>query len=216
MNKIKFLFVGAVFGMVGCTDTIDTITREYRNTTNEAIDALMMVNDEYSARRYTVRVFSQLDARYASIDNRLKIVETNRSKKEFVKEVFESNGFHLYCTEVDINRQRYGMELTRLRGVLADYTKEERARLDEEGQVDVPINYGEICPILKELVDDKMKIVGDQLLKPKLFEKMRNFKDWKVEGYDKLLKEFQKKREAFNPKDPNDPTRMKYDVNLLN
>ena len=52
MKKRCLLVLCLVAGLSGCTDTIDSVTREYRNANNEAIDAMMMVTSEARAGRW--------------------------------------------------------------------------------------------------------------------------------------------------------------------
>lgn len=199
MTRRKLLFVPLIFLMVGCTDTIETITREYRNTNNEVIDALMMVNSEATAKQYTLRVFEPMVLRYKGIDARLNIVRTNRLRREFVKEVLESDGFQLYLTDLEVNRQRRGMELTRLRNLVDQYVKQERDLLIAQGDPEPDVKPQILCPSLYELVyvDAKLTDLRDQLENPKLFDMIISFPEWKVEGYEVMLKTFRAKRKTF-------------------
>jgi hypothetical protein len=204
MNRFKAVAPLFLLVLVGCTDTVDTITREYRNATNEALDALMMVTDESSAQRMTNRVFKPLNMRYKDIDDKLKIVEANRSKKEMVKEVLESDGFQVYLNELDMNRQRMSVEVARLRSVAKQYEKEERARLDEEGKFNEEPNLKSVCPALYDLVfGQDLDMVRAQITKPKLLDTMSQFPQWKVETYPMLYEKFMERRKTtFAPPDP--------------
>src|SRR5207253_7776082 len=93
MMRFRLLLLGLVFGAVGCTDSIDTVTREYRALNNEAIDALTMITTEAKAQEMTIRVFKPMRDKYMAIDKKLTIVKSNRDKPEFAKEVLESDGF---------------------------------------------------------------------------------------------------------------------------
>ncbi len=202
--KPKLLLVVLIFSTVGCTDTIDTVTREYRNTNNEVIDALMMVTDEATASRIKIRVVDPSLFRYQGIDARLNIVRSNRTKKEFVKETFESDGFQLYLTDLEVNRQRLGLEIARLRNVADGYAKEKRKELDDQGLFDQPVNIAQICPDLFKLVyvEGTLKPVAEQLTQPKLLEMVAQFGDWKVEDFGKMLDAFRAKRKAFELREP--------------
>lgn len=206
MNRYHIFFAAILLAAVGCTDTIDTITREYRNTTNEGIDALMMVTDNDSAAQMTNRVFKRMVIRYKEIDDKLKIVEANRSKKEMVKEVYESNGFQIYLNELDMNRQRMSLEVARLRSVIKEYEKEERARLDEEGKFNEEPNMKEVCPRLYDLIygNSELEVLRTQIVQPKILEIVAQFPTWKVDTYPMLYSKFMERRATFarddNPK----------------
>jgi hypothetical protein len=192
--KPKLLLVILIFTMVGCTDTIDSVCREYRNTNNEIIDALMMVTDEDSADRMKKRVIDPAVFRYRDIDARLTIVRSNRTKKEFVKETLESDGFQLYLTDLEVNRQRLSLEICRLRNLAEGYEKEERKKLNDPEQ---PVNLASVCPTLHKFVymEGTLQPVMEQLKQPKLLDMVAQFGDWKVEGLGEMLKAFNAKRE---------------------
>ena len=200
MTCYKWSLLGVLFTLVGCTDTIDSVTREYRNASNEAIDALTMVTDDASAHRMTIRVFTPMAERFKSIDNKLKIIETNRpTKLAFVKEVMESDGFQLYLTDLEVNRQRMSLEVARLRNLANDYIKKERQRLDDEGKLDEQVNVTTVCPNLAKLAleDSTLSVLREQLVRPQLLEKVNNFPNWNVTGYDVIYSKFKERRKAF-------------------
>jgi hypothetical protein len=205
MNRYHLIFVGMVFLLVGCTDNIDSITREYRNQNNEAIDALMMISDDASAARMTHRVFKPMQFRYKDIDNKLHIVKVNRSKKELVKEVLESDGFQIYLNELDMNRMRMSMEMARIRDVMNQYGKEERVRLDEEGKFNEEINYKQICPNIHDvLLGSELESLKQNLTQPKLIEIFAQFPQMKVDIYPNLYSKFLERRKTtFAP--PEEP-----------
>ncbi len=196
MMRYKLPLIGFLFTLVGCTDNIDTLTREYRNTINESIDALMMITDERSAKRIQVLVLDNMSPRFKEIDRKLEIVVANRTKAEIVKDVFESDGFQLYLTDLTMNRQRLAVETTRLRDVFNKLKKVERDRLDEEGLFDEEPDMTKICPTLVELVDKEGKIdeLRNQILQPKLLQKVANFPNMKVNNYDALFQKFLERR----------------------
>jgi hypothetical protein len=185
--------------LAGCVDTIDTVTREYRNTNNEAIDAMMMITSEAQAKRMTIRVFKPLTDRYKEIDKRLDAVQANRSKKEFVKEVCESNGTHLYLTELEVNRQRFSLEFIRLKHLMKAYVDRERELLIAGGDANPQINERELCPTLATMLtsDQSLGPVRAQLKSPKLLDVMSTFPSYKLQEYEKAFDVFLKKREIF-------------------
>ena len=112
--KTRLILVVILLGMLaGCTDTADSISREYRNQINEGLDAMMLVTNEATAKRMNVRVFKPMGERFTDIDRRLGIVRANRAKKEFVTEFFESDSVHMYIGEIYLNRKRFELELLR-------------------------------------------------------------------------------------------------------
>lgn len=184
MKPYHLLVVAMLFCLVGCTDTIDTLTREYRNASNELIDAMMMITDEPSAKSYTQRVIKPSTARYKEIDNKLKIVRANRTKKEFVEEVLDSTGFQLFLADNEVNWLRFQKEKKRLLHLKKLYDQK-----------------GESCQALAALADgNEMDTLKQQLEQPQLWEMAKQFKDWKVDTFEAKMKEFEKRRETFKPK----------------
>ena len=186
MMKYKFPLLTLTFLAAGCTDDVDSVAREYRATTNEAIDALMMVTSEASAHRMTERVLKPMQKRYEAIDKKLGLVKYNRTKAEFAKEVLESDGVHIYLTDLMVNHGRLALEMKRLKHL---YKTE--------------IDAGEVCPKLEELVKDKAPILEPlkkNLEEPELLRMMKEFQNWKVSSYDELLKKHMERRKTFLPK----------------
>jgi hypothetical protein len=183
MTRCKWLLLALVFVSAGCVDNVDSVTREYRATTNEAIDALMMVTNEASAKRMNVRVLKPMTDRYSKIDKKLDLVRKNREKAEFVKEVLESDAVQVYLTDLMINRQRYGLEITRLRSL---YDAESKS--------------GE-CPNLDEIVnkDNLLAPLKKHLTASDLVTVMAEFPSWKVANYDKMYVKFAERRATFVP-----------------
>jgi hypothetical protein len=185
MMNYKLPLLAFVFVAVGCTDDVDSVTREYRATTNEAIDALMMVTSEASAHRMTERVLKPMQKRYENIDKKLGLVKYNRTKAEFVKEVLESDGVHIYLTDLMVNHGRLALEMKRLKHL---YKAE--------------IEAGEVCPKLDELVnkDGILDPLKKNLKEPELTRMMKEFPNWKVSSYSELLAKHMERRKTFLPK----------------
>jgi hypothetical protein len=187
--------------LTGCTDNMDSITRELRNCNNEAIDAMMMVTSEEQALRMTKRVLKPLQPRYSDIEEKLKSWESNRTKKEMVEETFKSNGFYLYIAELQVNKQRFGMEKARLRNLYKQYQKRKLDEMRAAGDNDPVItNPREVCPNLYDLVvnDTVLKNIESQLRDPKLKQIVGRFPDLKVDNYRELFdQEFKKRRETI-------------------
>jgi hypothetical protein len=208
--KIRLLLMTILLGLlVGCTDTGDSIAREYRNQINEGLDAMMLVHDEASAHRMTVRIFKPMGDRFKEIDRRLNIVRTNRNKKEFTHEFVLSNSVDLYVTEVIYyNRARYQTELQRIKSL----TQRELARAAEREQepklkeqeikrppgvfsrsqhfwMDVPDENQapvDVCKALKQLADESaLSSLAEQLKSPKMFSLINEIEQYKVT--DKII-----------------------------
>jgi hypothetical protein len=186
MKRIPLVFLSLAPLLAGCVDTPDSVSREYRNVNNEVIDSLMMTTNDATAERMLRRIIKPSKDRYDAIDKKLASVEQNSDRKDFVKAVFESNGVHLYLTELDVNRQRFVLEMARLRKLHKELT-----------------DAGEECPALKELVADESTLdhVRKQLTDPNLLKTMKNFKKWKLSEYPELLEKFMERRKVFQLKE---------------
>jgi hypothetical protein len=206
MKSRSLIFAIILACVCGCTDTINSVTLEYRNANNEALDAMMMVTNEETAKVMTMRVFKPLGERYKSLDTKLKIIDSNRTKKEMIKETFESDGTHMYLTELIVNQQRYSLERTRLRTIINHYADKKRQEMIEAGQEDPEVNLAEVCKSLYDLMrkDGILdQTIAKQLFEPPLFETyVKQFNMNKVDDYPKLWEAFRKRREAFQPKEP--------------
>ncbi len=198
MTRYKILMLFLVFGLAGCTDNVDTVCREYRATNNEAIDALMMVTSEAHADRLTVRIFKPLKDRYAAIDYKLKLVRANREKPEFAKEVLESDAFQLYLTDLQINVQRFGLEICRLRDLRRKIIERERELL---GDPNANVNPAELCPKLNALLTTPgvLDELDKNLFEPELMRALTEFPGFKMKSYDDIFVKFAKRRATFLP-----------------
>src|SRR5205085_8117771 len=130
----------------------------------------------------TIRVFKPLQKRYEGINNKLKIVKSNREKFEYAKEVLESDGFHLYLSDLQVNGQRFALEILRLRNLRNQYVERERELLMAEGEADPGfIDPKRVCPWIHDLVEvqvggmgggggggDVLSSLRDNLTKPEL------------------------------------------------
>jgi hypothetical protein len=195
MMKYKAAMLLMVFALAGCTDSVETVTRELRATTNEAIDALAMVTTEAQAARMTTRVFKPMSKRYEDIDRKLTIVKSNRTKDDMCKEVLESDGMQIYLTDLQVNRQRYALEMTRLRSVYKQILdKEKEARGGE-------VKPQEVCPNLHDMLykNDTLESLRKQLTTPDLLAMMIQFPQQKLKEYDAMYLKFLERRATFAP-----------------
>ena len=196
--KTRLILVVILLGMLaGCTDTADSISREYRNQINEGLDAMMLVTNEATAKRMNVRVFKPMGERFTDIDRRLGIVRANRAKKEFVTEFFESDSVHMYIGEIYLNRKRFELEVSRLKNLSKQCVEHERELHKNSGK-DTPFDANAACPNLLELASESpLASLSSQLKAPKVFEYFRNFADWKVDNLPELLAKHQEKLKKF-------------------
>lgn len=198
MTKSKLLPLLFILGLTGCTDTVDSVCREYRAANNECIDALMMVTSEAQAERMTARIFKPMKDRYGAIDTKLKIVRANRDMDELIKETFESDQLHLYLTDLQINLQRYSLELTRLRNLRRQLVEREKELLGDPNAV---VNAADVCPKLNDLltIPGPLDVLEKALFEPDVIRMMSEFPNKKVKNYDELFTKFSKRRQIFLP-----------------
>ena len=166
IHRRIFLAPILILLLAGCTDNIDSITREFRNCNNEAIDAMMMITNDEQAGRMTMRVLKPIGQRYQDIEFKLKAWQSNRnSNKETVEEIFNSNGFYLYMAELEVNRQRYGLEKARLRNLYKQLQNDKLEKMRAAGDNDPVIeDPRSACPNLFDLVmsDNILKNIESQ------------------------------------------------------
>jgi len=193
----------SIFLLTGCTDTMDSLTREFRNANNEGIDAMMMVVDDESAHRMNLRVFKPLNERYKDIERRMDIWKNNRAtNKELIESTFKSDSFYLYYAEIEVNKERFSMERMRLRNLYKQYQDRELQKMRDAGDPDPVItDPAKACPKLHELImQDKLKPIEQQLMQPKLTQLVQSFPSLKCENYEGLHKIFEARMEKFAPK----------------
>jgi hypothetical protein len=196
-----------IFSLVlaGCVDNIDSITREYRNTTNEAIDAMAMCTTEQAAERMTKRIFKPMAARYTAIDKKVSIIYGNRdSKKDFAMQVLLSDGFQLYESDMQANDQRFKLEKARLRNLEAQYVKEKRQELIEQGELDPQVTAAQVCPFINGLASGDVlgplvKQIPTKDNDPDLIKYKKEFSTWKIDDYPAIFQKYEERRKTFTP-----------------
>ena len=196
MKKSKGVLLLLVLTLTGCTDNVETVTREYRAATNEGIDAMTMITTDAQAGRMITLVFKPLSKRYEVIDRKLFIVQSNRTKAEMAKEMLESDGLQIYLTDLQVNRQRYSLEITRLRNLYKQYLDKEREAKGGE------VKPQDVCPNLHDVLfkNDTLDVLRKQMTSPELVTLMTGFPQAKLKDYDAMYVKFLERRATFAPK----------------
>jgi hypothetical protein len=176
----------------GCVDNIESLTREYRAATNEGIDALSMITSEAHAKRMSTRVFKPMTDRFQKLDKKLDIIKNNRTKVEMVEELFDSDGLHIFLSDLIVNRQRFALEIIRLRAL-------EKHLVDEAGAQDNPRTA---CPALHDLLNmaEALKPLRRQLTDNEIYRLLDQLPAWKTKNYEEMYAKFEKRRPTFEPK----------------
>ncbi len=106
-----------------------------------------------------------------------------------VEETFKSNGFYLYIAELEINKDRFAVEITRLRNLKKQY----------EDRNSSAANAREACPSLFDLIETENVLgpVRKQLLTPKIKQILDRFPNSKVKDYPNLYEIFEKNRKII-------------------
>jgi hypothetical protein len=194
-----------VLCLAGCVDNMDSISREFRNSNNEALDAITMIVDDESCHRMNKRVIEPVTNRYKDIEKKLDIWKNNRATdKELVEQTFKSDGFYLYLVECQVNKQRYSLERMRLRSLYKQLLEREAQKMRDAGEVDPIPDPQKACPKLHELITmDKLKPIQEQLTKPVIIQLITTFPNLKgvKNDYPALHKMFLERMEKFRPKD---------------
>jgi hypothetical protein len=190
-----------VLALAGCTESPDSIALEYRNTLNEGIDAMMMATSDARAGYMISRVIKPMGDRFRATDRKLLIYETNSpTMKDFATAMMDSDGVHIYLTEMYYNRERLSMEITRIRNLIRQHVEREA---ELTGQSADDINPQQVCPKLVEIVSDT--VIGpmrDHMKNPPLLEKLTGLRsnEKKIGNYADLYEKFLKKRKIFGPR----------------
>jgi hypothetical protein len=197
--KARILVMSVLLGMlVGCTDTADSISREYRNEINESLDAMMLVTDEVSAQQMTLRVFKPMADRFKEVDRRLGILRMNRTKKEFAAEFTTSDSANMYISEIFINRERFKEEMKRLKSVKQREIEAKQQAHAKSGSEE-PFNPTEACKALNMICAESgaLSSLDSQLNKtPAMFALINEMNAWKLD--QAVLDEMNSRRKKFN------------------
>ena len=211
MMKWKVSLLIVLFALAGCTDNMDSITREYRNANNEVIDAMMMITTEEHAARMNVRIFKPMGPRYKAIDEKLKIFGINRATNiELAQAVLESDGVQLYLTDLQVNSRRFSLERMRLRNLFEEKYFLEKCKELGEDPDEISFNKRDVAPNLYDIVYSAGHPLNDTIVKQltasdvvKLiasFPGLKGVKDNKL--FDPMYVKFAEKRKVFAMKVP--------------
>jgi hypothetical protein len=110
----KLAWLPCVVLLVGCRESADALSRDYRNLNNEAVDTLMMVTGESSARLATERILKQYGERKKAIDDRFKTWKQNTDDDEITTTTLQSESVMFLLIETKINKQRAVLEKERI------------------------------------------------------------------------------------------------------
>jgi type I site-specific restriction-modification system R (restriction) subunit len=180
----------------GCRDSADMLSRDFRNLNNEAIDALMMITDESSAKTMLERVIKQYPKKLQLVDDRCKNWKQNNEKDDYGSQIWTSDSVAILIVETEMNKQRLALEEARLAKLLKQLKSANPsaslpglgALLGDEGNETKRIHDqlegkegGEVIKILQEINKD------EKLLKN---GRMKNLKD----AFDVKLQDFKTNR----------------------
>ncbi|MBM3996146.1 MAG: hypothetical protein FJ303_18645 [Planctomycetes bacterium] len=202
MKPVQVLLLLFVLAAAGCTDNVNSVCQEYRAAINESIDALTVITTEAQAERMKIRVFSHLQKRFEAIGKRLDNVKLNRDETEMAAETLTSDGFQLYLSDLQVNRQRYALEIVRLRNLYKQYMAREHELLLADGVNDPKIDGKELCPVLHELLyEQSLDPVRDHLVKSPFLALLNQMPAGKAKNYAALYEKFAERRKIFAPKE---------------
>jgi hypothetical protein len=127
MKRAALVFcLASLPSLAGCsTDSANSLSRDYRNLNNEAIDALMMVTSEERAQLAKTKILGKVyTERLQAIDKRMDSWLQNTDDKLIVLETMTSESVVTLLAELPINAKRLELEQKRLGNLLAAKIKE--------------------------------------------------------------------------------------------
>jgi hypothetical protein len=123
MKKTALMVVA--IAMAGCsTDSAHTLSRDYRNLDNEAIDALMMITGEARARFARDKIFKPYNERLTKIDDRAATWLQNTEDDFIVRDTMGSESVMTLIDESEVNKTRLKLELDRIKVLLDTKAKD--------------------------------------------------------------------------------------------
>lgn len=167
--KRTFAFLLVVLAASGCVESADSISREYRNLNNEAIDSLMMVTSEARARTAVDRVLSEYENKLKKIEDKVKAYKMN-AKIDILKQMYTSDSIVILTLENGYNKQRLEAEKKRLKR-LFDTLKAEQPGVELKYLEELSKSGDKTNKIAQQLEKNSLLELFNQILKdPKLFK----------------------------------------------
>jgi hypothetical protein len=139
----------------GCRDSADALARDYRNVNNEAVDALMMITGEPSAKMMLTRVLKEYPKRIQLFNDRVKNWKQNNEKTDYGEQIYTSDSVVILFVENEMNMERLKLEKARLQKLVSQMTEEERDTRRQGGEANPTIDPKALWPNLTEVIDEK-------------------------------------------------------------
>jgi hypothetical protein len=150
--KKKLAWLPLVALLVGCSENAHSLSRDYRNLNNDAIDALMMVTSESRATVANTKVFKPYSDRLAAIDKRYETWIQNTDDKVIILDTMTSESVAVLLSENAINKRRLQLERQRLQKLLDDFKDKRIERLKLAGEANPVVDPRKEWPNLADLV----------------------------------------------------------------
>jgi len=123
MKRVALLV--CLTGLAGCsTDSAHSLSRDYRNLTNEAIDGLMMCTSEARAQFVKTKIISAYQERQMKLDKRFDSWVQNTDDKLIVLDIMDSDSVATLLAEIPINYKRLDYEQQRIAAMVAAHARE--------------------------------------------------------------------------------------------
>jgi hypothetical protein len=148
----KLLLLPLVSLLVGCSrDDAASLSRDYRNLNNEAIDALMMTTNEFRARHGNEKILKPYQDRLGNLDKRFDQWVLGAEDKLVPGEVLRSEGVATLMGEREFNKKRLANELARIQKLLDARVEREKEVMRGQGIADPKVDARKFWPNLWEI-----------------------------------------------------------------
>jgi hypothetical protein len=138
--------------VAGCSnDSAQSLSRDYRNISNECIDALMMVTGESRAKFANDRVLKPFADRIGKVDNRTQLYEQNTDDKVVMLQMVDTESVAILVAEGQINRTRFKLEQDRIKNLLGTLVGNEVEKRKAEGEANPIVKASEKWPNLNDI-----------------------------------------------------------------
>jgi hypothetical protein len=195
----------ALCALTGCsTDNPTSLSRDFRNLNNEAIDALMMVTNESRAKFVNDKIIGTYQDRYGKIEKRMQTYVQNTENETIILDTLRSESVAILLAESQFNIPRLNHEQQRLKKLLEATVQREKDRRKEAGDPD-PVNVDKFCPSLNALATSDHAPLHDSLKKGTPMAALvadfgkDKFKAARKPGFEDLFKDFQDKVKNLQP-----------------